>query len=63
MSGHEQVVLSANGRERDAASVAHFGIHDAIDPADTRPWLAGLLRSIRPPAPREGKKRPAIGAW
>jgi acetyl-CoA carboxylase carboxyltransferase component len=40
-----------------------FGIDDAIDPADTRHWVAGLLRSIRPPAPREGKKRPAIDAW
>ena len=40
-----------------------FGIDDAIDPAETRFWLANLLASIRPPAPREGKKRSAIDAW
>jgi hypothetical protein len=40
-----------------------FGIDDAIDPAATRWWPADLLRTIRPPAPREGKKRAAIDAW
>jgi hypothetical protein len=30
---------------------------------DSRHWLASLLRSIRPPAPRTGKQRPAIDAW
>jgi acetyl-CoA carboxylase carboxyltransferase component len=40
-----------------------FSIDDAIDPADTRYWLANMLASLRPPAPREGKKRPFIDAW
>ncbi len=40
-----------------------FGIDDTIDPADSRRWLASLLRSIRPPAPRAEKKRPMIDAW
>jgi acetyl-CoA carboxylase carboxyltransferase component/acetyl/propionyl-CoA carboxylase alpha subunit len=40
-----------------------FSIDDAIDPADTRHWLANMLASLRPPAPREGKKRPFIDAW
>jgi acetyl/propionyl-CoA carboxylase alpha subunit/acetyl-CoA carboxylase carboxyltransferase component len=40
-----------------------FSIDDAIDPADTRFWLANMLASLRPPAPREGKKRPFIDAW
>jgi len=44
-------------------NAAGFGIDDTIDPADTRAWLASLLASIRPPPPREGKKRPAIDAW
>jgi len=40
-----------------------FAIDDTIDPADTRRWLATLLASVRPPAPRDGKKRPMIDAW
>jgi acetyl/propionyl-CoA carboxylase alpha subunit/acetyl-CoA carboxylase carboxyltransferase component len=40
-----------------------FSIDDAIDPADTRYWLANMLASLRPPAPREGKKRPFVDAW
>jgi acetyl-CoA carboxylase carboxyltransferase component len=40
-----------------------FSIDDAIDPADTRYWLANMLASLRPPAPREGKKRSFIDAW
>ncbi|MFY0614470.1 MAG: carbamoyl-phosphate synthase large subunit [Hyphomicrobiaceae bacterium] len=40
-----------------------FPIDDTIDPAETRFWLANLLASIRPPAPRDGKKRPMIDAW
>ena len=50
-----------NGKALNNAS--GFGIDDAIDPAETRFWLANLLASIRPPAPREGKKRSAIDAW
>jgi acetyl-CoA carboxylase carboxyltransferase component len=40
-----------------------FSIDDAIDPYDTRYWLANLLGSLRPPPPRTGKKRPFIDAW
>ncbi|MBS0242343.1 MAG: carbamoyl-phosphate synthase large subunit [Proteobacteria bacterium] len=40
-----------------------FGIDDTIDPAETRHWIATLLASIRPPAPRDRKKRPMIDAW
>lgn len=40
-----------------------FGIDDTIDPAETRHWVATLLASIRPPALRDGKKRPMVDAW
>src|SRR5690606_13293709 len=40
-----------------------FGIDDCIDPADSRFWVANILASMRPPAPREGKKRPFIDSW
>jgi acetyl/propionyl-CoA carboxylase alpha subunit/acetyl-CoA carboxylase carboxyltransferase component len=39
-----------------------FWYDDAIDPAETRRWIGGLLRTLRPPPPRQGKKRPAIDA-
>ncbi|HXC40436.1 MAG TPA: carboxyl transferase domain-containing protein, partial [Burkholderiales bacterium] len=38
-------------------------IDDVLDPAETRAWLSGLLRSVPPALPREGKKRPMIDAW
>ena len=40
-----------------------FAVDDTIDPAETRHWLSGLLSSIRPPAPRDGKKRSNVDAW
>ncbi len=35
-----------------------FGIDQVIDPAESRTWVAGILRAMRPPPPPEGKKRP-----
>ncbi len=40
-----------------------FGVDDTIDPADTRRWLSALLASVRPPVPRDGKKRAMVDAW
>ena len=40
-----------------------FGVDDTIDPAESRYWVASLLRSIRPAPPRAGKRRPVIDAW
>jgi acetyl/propionyl-CoA carboxylase alpha subunit/acetyl-CoA carboxylase carboxyltransferase component len=58
----EEMVARAyeNGKALNQASL--FGIDDTIDPADSRWWVASLLRSIRT-EPRVGKKRPAIDAW
>ncbi len=49
------------GKALNQASL--FGIDDTIDPADSRRWLSGLLRSLLPPSPRTGKKRAFIDAW
>jgi len=40
-----------------------FALDDTIDPAETRHWLGHLLASIRPPAPRSGKKRASVDGW
>jgi acetyl-CoA carboxylase carboxyltransferase component len=44
-------------------TASHFEIDDVIDPADSRRWIAGALRSVPPPAPRAGKKRPCVDTW
>ena len=41
----------------------NFSVDEVIDPADTRKWVVNILASIRPPAPRDGKKRPMIDTW
>ena len=41
----------------------HFEIDDVIDPADTRRWILGALRSLPPPVPRTEKKLRWIDAW
>jgi acetyl/propionyl-CoA carboxylase alpha subunit/acetyl-CoA carboxylase carboxyltransferase component len=40
-----------------------FGIDDVIDPADTRRWIIGALKSLPPPPPRREKKLRWIDAW
>jgi acetyl/propionyl-CoA carboxylase alpha subunit/acetyl-CoA carboxylase carboxyltransferase component len=40
-----------------------FGIDDVIDPADTRAWIMGALRSLPPAPPRTEKKLRWIDAW
>ncbi|HXH21536.1 MAG TPA: carboxyl transferase domain-containing protein [Dehalococcoidia bacterium] len=63
MREYERRVAAAYERGKAVNNATSFGIDDAIDPAETRFWVASLLRSLRPPPPREGKKRPAIDAW
>ncbi|MCC6388680.1 MAG: carbamoyl-phosphate synthase large subunit [Dehalococcoidia bacterium] len=60
---YEEMVARAYERGKALNNAAVFGVDDAIDPADTRHWMANLLASIRPPEPRAGKKRAAIDAW
>ena len=63
LAAYEKRVAQAyeDGKALNRASL--FGIDDAIDPADSRRWLAGLLKSLPPTPPREGKKRAFIDAW
>ena len=41
----------------------YFELDDVIDPAESRTWIMTALRSVPPPAPRTGKKRPCIDTW
>ncbi len=63
LARYEEMVARAyeNGKALNYASL--FSVDDTIDPADSRYWVAGLMKSVRPRGPREGKKRPTIDAW
>jgi acetyl-CoA carboxylase carboxyltransferase component len=60
---YEDMVAKAYEHGKALNNATYFGIDDTIDPADSRWWVASLLRSIRPPRREGGKKRPAIDAW
>lgn len=60
---YEAMVEKSYVEGKALARTTSFNIDDAIDPAETRTWLTSLLASIRPPVPREGKKRPMIDTW
>ncbi len=49
------------GKALNAGS--HFSVDDVIDPAETRRWIIAGLRSVPPPAPRTGKRRPCVDGW
>ncbi|HZQ37063.1 MAG TPA: hypothetical protein VFD32_14120, partial [Dehalococcoidia bacterium] len=59
----DQMVARAYEGAKALNNASHFGIDDAIDPADSRFWLSSLLRSYRPAPRPSGKKRPAIDGW
>jgi acetyl-CoA carboxylase carboxyltransferase component len=60
---YQEMVAAAyeNGKALNQASL--FQIDDTIDPAESRFWVASLLRSIRPAPRPQGKRRPVIDAW
>ena len=59
---YEKMVAAAYERGKALNNASIFGVDDTIDPADSRRWVSGLLRSVRR-KPRVGKRRPAIDAW
>ena len=38
-------------------------IDQVIDPAETRRWISGGLKSWPKPPERQGRKRPCVDAW
>jgi acetyl-CoA carboxylase carboxyltransferase component len=59
----DQMVAKLYERGKALQTAAHFGMDDTIDPADSRHWVSGLLRSVRQRPRGATKKRPAIDAW
>jgi acetyl/propionyl-CoA carboxylase alpha subunit/acetyl-CoA carboxylase carboxyltransferase component len=60
---YEEMVAHMYERGKALSISTIFGVDDTIDPADTRPWLANLLRSLPPTTRGPGKRRSAIDAW
>ena len=62
-AAYEKIVagLYAHGKAINTASL--FEVDEAIDPADTRKWIASGLRSVAPRPPRAHKKRPNVDTW
>jgi acetyl-CoA carboxylase carboxyltransferase component len=59
----EEMVAEAYERGKALSAATLFEIDDVIDPADTRSWIMAGLRSLPPPKPRLGKKRPCVDTW
>jgi acetyl-CoA carboxylase carboxyltransferase component len=60
---YEKMVADMYQRGKAVNMASHFELDEVIDPADSRKWIVGALRSV-PPAPnRIAKKRPNIDTW
>ncbi|MGI9616920.1 MAG: carboxyl transferase domain-containing protein [Acidimicrobiales bacterium] len=60
---YDELVEKEYKRGKALNHATGFAVDDAIDPAETRHWLANILASIRQPPERAGKKRAAIDGW
>jgi acetyl-CoA carboxylase carboxyltransferase component len=59
----DEMVARAYAAGKALNRATTYGIDDVIDPADTRAWVMGALRSMPPPTPRSEKKLRWIDAW
>jgi len=60
---YETTVAQAYERGKALNYASLFTVDDTIDPADSRHWVANLLKSVRRTERRTGKKRPSVDAW
>jgi acetyl/propionyl-CoA carboxylase alpha subunit/acetyl-CoA carboxylase carboxyltransferase component len=59
----DQMVARAYERGKALNEAVTFGVDDTIDPAESRRWVASVLKSVRIPPRPHGKKRGAIDTW
>ena len=60
---YEKMVADSYQRGKAVNMASYFELDDVIDPAETRNWIVGGLKSLPPIKQREGKKRPNIDTW
>ena len=63
MARYQELVARAYENGKALNNALSFGVDDVIDPADTRAVVARTLAGVRPPAGRDGKKRPSVDVW
>jgi len=59
----DEMVAALYQRGKALNVATHFAVDDVIDPADSRRWISGALRSTPPPARRTAKKYPFVDCW
>ncbi|HEX4096076.1 MAG TPA: carboxyl transferase domain-containing protein, partial [Caulobacteraceae bacterium] len=59
----DEMVARAYEAGKAINRAATYSLDDVIDPADTRRWIIGGLKSLPPPPPRTSKKLRWIDAW
>lgn len=60
---YEEKVAQAYEQGKALNSASLFSIDDTVDPADSRFWVANLLKSVRNDIRRAGKKNAFVDAW
>ena len=60
---YDQMVERMYQHGKAVSTASHFEIDDVIAPAESGTWITRTLRSVPPPAPRTGKKRPCVDTW
>jgi acetyl-CoA carboxylase carboxyltransferase component len=58
-----KLVAESYERGKALSMAVSLEIDAVIDPAESRAWIVRGLRSVNPPLPRAGKKRPMIDTW
>jgi len=59
----ERMVAASYEHGKAINMASYFEIDDVIDPADSRHIITRALKSVPPPPPRTGKKRPCVDTW
>ncbi|MEZ5550986.1 MAG: carboxyl transferase domain-containing protein [Pseudomonadales bacterium] len=63
LATYEKMVADSYRRGKAVNMASHFELDDVIDPAQSRHWISGALKSLPPRVPREHKKRPNVDTW
>lgn len=62
LAKYEEMVARAYEKGKALNYASLFSVDDTIDPAESRRWLANIMKSIRRQK-RQGKKRANVDAW